>query len=164
MSWWCDMHRTSASSLGKRDPDGGIGSKGSGRRERVGGNGSEGSGRRERVRGIRIGDFTKKISKSTNLFCCFIRNHFIRNRVFNFFLSEKGRVYKKLSTCFRSLVWISYKKNCVGLSKVLEYKLCINGYDWTTWQPLLIQSFLWLFWQEKNSLPLGTIMLISYFV
>ena len=80
-----------------------------------------------------------------------------------FFLSEKGRVYKKLSTCFRSLVWISYKKNCVGLSKVLEYKLCINGYDWTTWKPLLIQSFLWLFRQEENSLPLGTIMLISYF-
>ena len=84
------MHRTSASSLGKRDPDGGIGSKGLGRRDRVGGNGSEGSGRRERVGGIglegsgrrreRVGGgngsegsgrdpdrgFYKKISKSTN--------------------------------------------------------------------------------------------------
>ena len=66
------MYRTSVSSLGKRDPDGGIGSKGLGRRDRVGGNGSEGTGRRVQVRGIRIGDFTKKISKSTNLFCCFI--------------------------------------------------------------------------------------------
>ena len=45
------MHRTSASSLGKRDPDGGIGSEGLGRRNRVGGIGSEGTGRRERVGG-----------------------------------------------------------------------------------------------------------------
>ena len=145
---------------GWRDRVGGIGSEGTGRRDRVGGIGSEGLGQRDPDWGF----YKKYLSKSTNLFCCFIRNHFIRNREFNFFLSEKGRVYKKLSTCFRSLVWISYKKNCDGLSKVLEYKLCINGYDWTTWQPLLIQSFLWLFRQEKNSLPLGTIMLISYFV
>ena len=45
------MHRTSASSLGKRDPDGGNGSEGTGRRERVGGNGLEGTGRRDRVGG-----------------------------------------------------------------------------------------------------------------
>ena len=47
------MYRTSVSSLGKRDSDGGIGSKGLGRRDRVGGNGSEGSGQRERVGGFR---------------------------------------------------------------------------------------------------------------
>ena len=114
------MYRTSVSSLGKRDPDGGIGSKGLGRRDRVGGNGSEGTGRRVQVRGIRIGDFTKEISKSTNLFCCFIRNHFIRNRVFNFFLSEKVCVYKKLSTCYRSLVRISYKKTVLASQKFLS--------------------------------------------
>ena len=119
------MYRTSVSSLGKRDPDGGIGSKGLGRRDRVGGIGSEGTGRRERVGGFRsegsgLEILQKKISKSTNLFCCFIRNHFIRNRVFNFFLSEKVCVYKKLSTCYRSLVRISYKKTVLASQKFLS--------------------------------------------
>ena len=94
--------------MGQRERVRGNRSEGTGRRDRVGGNGSEGSGRRERVGGFGsegsgLG-ILQKIYKSINLFCCFIRNHFIRNRVFNFFLSEKGRVYKKLSTCFRSLV------------------------------------------------------------
>ena len=110
------MYRTSVSSLGKRDPDGGIGSKGLGRRDRVGGNGSEGTGRRDPDWGF----YKKYLSKSTNLFCCFLRNHFIRNRVFNFFLSEKVCVYKKLSTCYRSLVRISYKKTVLASQKFLS--------------------------------------------
>ena len=85
----------------------GIGSEGSGqRRERVGGIGSEGMGRRDRVggfgsegSGVRI--LQKNIYQPLLLF---YKKPLYKKPSIQFFLSEKGRVYKKLSTCFMSLV------------------------------------------------------------